>query len=183
MLVLGSMKSLLIALALGGTAAAAPGPDFLDHQPPTPVGADLAATAGTRTVIEPSDVVVFAHDSALLRADTLDQVDRVAQWLRAHPGYSVVLEGHTDNIGDVDYNAGLAFSRAAAVKGRLDADGIAADRIVLVAFGERGVNDRRVTMYATRLPGREIAARALRRGAARATWFAGKSAFDMGAAR
>jgi len=172
------MKSLLIVLAVGGTAAAAPAPDFLEHTPPRPVEQNLAAS-GAVTLIEPSDTIAFAHDSNALRADAVDQVDEAAQWLRAHPAYSIVLEGHTDTTGDVDYNAGLAFARAAAVKARLTQDGVPPERIVLVAFGERGVNDRRVTLYATRLAGRAIATDAVRRGAARATWVYAGSTFDM----
>jgi len=173
------MKSLLIVLAVGGTAAAAPAPDFLGHEPPRPVDPTAAATAGATTPIEPSDVIAFAHDSNALDADGVDQVDRAAQWLRAHPEYSVVLEGHTDETGDPDYNAGLAFARAASVKARLGQDGIKNERIVMVSFGERAVHDRRVLVYATRSPGHAIATNAMRRGAARATWFHAGSTFDM----
>ncbi len=173
------MKSLLIVLAVGGTAAAAPAPDFLGNRPPPPLAPGQAAAAGATTPIEPSDTVVFAHDSNALRADAVDQVDRVAQWLREHPGYSIVLEGHTDTTGDANYNAGLAFARAASVKARLGEDGINPNRVILVAFGECGVDDRRVTMYATQIRGDAIAADAIRRGAARATWFYAGSTFDM----
>ena len=179
------MKTLLIVLAMGGAAAAAPGPDFLEAQPPKPVISRDMAASDAVTLIEPTDVVAFAHDSNLLRADAYDQVDRAAQWLHAHPGYSVVLEGHTDETGDPAYNANLAFARAASVKTRLAQDGIADDRVVLVAFGEKeaihplNVNDRRVVLYATRLPGRLIASNALRRGALRATWVYAGSTFDM----
>lgn len=179
MLVFGGMKSLLIALAVGGTATAAPAPDFLGNQPPPPLAPDMAATAGASTVIEPSETVVFAHDSNALRASAVDQVDHVAQWLRAHPGYSIVLEGHTDTTGDLNYNAALAFARAASVRARLAEDGIKPDRVVLIAYGECGVNDRQVVIYATRVHGETVAANAIRRGAARATWFYAGSTFDM----
>ena len=173
------MKSLLIVLAVGGTAAAAPDPDFLGHRAPDPVHPDMAATAGATTRIEPSDIIVFAHDSNALLPSAVDQVDRTAQWLRAHPDYNIVLEGYTDETGERSYNAGLAFSRAAAVKARLGDDGISADRVVLVAFAECRVLDRRVALYATRIHGETIAGDAMRRGAARATWFYAGSTFDM----
>ena len=176
----GGMKSLLIALVVGGTATAAPAPDFLDHAPPPPVAPGQAATAGASTVIEPGDIIVFAHDSNALLPSETGQVDRAAQWLRAHPDYNVVLEGYTDETGDRSYNAGLAFARAAAVKARLAEDGINPDRVVLVAYSECRVLDRRVAMYATRIHGETIAGDAIRRGAARATWFYAGSTFDMG---
>jgi hypothetical protein len=72
-----------------------------------------------------------------------------------------------------------AFARAASVKARLAQDGIEDDRIVLVSFGECDVHDRRVLVYATRIPAHALATNAVRRGAARATWFQAGSTFDM----
>jgi hypothetical protein len=179
MLLSRTMKTWLIVLAVGGTAAASPAPDFLDNTPRPPLARRMAASIRTNERIDPSDVVTFNHDSNALREDALDQVDTAAQWLRDHPDYNVVLEGHTDEIGDPSYNAGLAFARAAAVKARLAQDGVSSDRVVLVAFGERGVNERRVLIYATQVKGETIAGDAIRRGAARATWFYAGATFDM----
>jgi outer membrane protein OmpA-like peptidoglycan-associated protein len=177
---IAGMKSLLIALAVGGTAVAGPAPDFVDNTPRPPLARRMAASIRSDALIEPSDVVTFNHDSNGLRSDALDQVDTAAQWLRDHPDYNIVLEGHTDEIGDPTYNAHLAYSRAAAIKARLTQNGIDSNRVILVAFGERGVNERRVLVYATRVKGETIAANAIRRGAARATWYYAGATFDMG---
>jgi outer membrane protein OmpA-like peptidoglycan-associated protein len=179
------MKSLLMVLALGGAAAAAPGPDFLAADAPAPAHPDLAAATEATRPIDPTDVVTFAASSTVLLDAAQDQIDRAAAWLKAHPGYNIVLEGHTDEAGTPSYNRTLALGRAESVGTRLEQRGIGRDRIVLVAWGEeqathpRNLNDRRVVMYATPTAGRDIASVSLGRGALQASWFAGGSRFDM----
>jgi outer membrane protein OmpA-like peptidoglycan-associated protein len=171
-------------LALGGTAVAAPGPDFISSNSRKPADKDLAAS-NAKNVIEPTDVVTFASASTTLLDAAKDQIDRAAAWLQAHPGYNIVLEGHTDEAGAPAYNEGLALDRADAVRVRLQDRGIASDRIILVAWGEeqashpKNLNDRRVVMYATKATGRGIASASLKRGALRAAWYANGSRFDM----
>ena len=185
MLCLRSMKSLVLLAALGGIAAAepAPKPDFVPAKAPSSVV--TAPASGARTPIEPTEIVMFDLNSASLYDASLAQVDRVGKWLKAHPGYSLAIEGHTDKLGTPGYNNELAMTRAASVQSRLNALGIPNDRLVVVGFGEAGAaatenhNDRRVVMYATKLTGQQIAAMDLRRGALRATWFERGTAFDM----
>jgi outer membrane protein OmpA-like peptidoglycan-associated protein len=171
-------------LALGGTAVAAPGPDFISADSPKPVHKDLTAS-DAKNLIPPTDVVTFASASTTLLDAAQDEIDRAAAWLHAHPGYNIVLEGHTDEAGASAYNESLALGRADAVRARLQDRGIAPDRIVLVAWGEeqashpKNLNDRRVVMYATRVTGKGIAAASLKRGALRAAWFVNGSRFDM----
>ena len=171
--------------ALGGIAAAepAPNPDFVPAKAPSSVVTEPAS--GARNRIEPTEIVMFDLNSASLYDASLDQVGRVATWLKAHPSYNLAIEGHTDSLGTQGYNNELAMTRAAAVQSRLNALGIPNDRLVLVGFGEAGAastqngNDRRVVMYATKLNGSQIAAMDVRRGALRATWFERGTAFDM----
>lgn len=172
-------------VALGGIAAAepAPNPDFVPAKAPSTVVTEPAS--GARGLIEPTEIVMFDLNSAALYDASLDQVGRVASWLKAHPGYRLAIEGHTDSLGTAGYNNELAMTRAAAVQSRLNALGIPNDRLVLVGFGEAGAsatenhNDRRVVMYATKLNGTQLAAMEVRRGALRATWFEQGTAFDM----
>ncbi len=184
MLRISCMKSLLMVLALGGAAAAAPGPDFVAANPPTPAHPDLAAATEASRPIDPTDIVTFAASSTTLLDAAQDQIDRAASWLKAHPGYNIVLEGHTDEAGAPSYNEGLALGRAESVASRFEQLGIAQDRIVLVAWGEeqathpRNLNDRRVVMYATPTAGRDIASLSLGRGALHAAWFSGRARFD-----
>jgi OOP family OmpA-OmpF porin len=78
---------------------------------------------------------VFEHDSARIRSEHLDDLDAVATVLRDNPSLRVRLDGHTDDTGTADYNEGLSERRAAAVRDRLIATGIAADRLEVRGFG------------------------------------------------
>lgn len=105
--------------------------------------------------ISPLDVVTFERDSAQLYDEGFDQIDRAAVWLERHPRYRIVLEGHTDGLGDDLYNEDLASQRLHVVRERLMAAGVSNERIILIAYGAVGASDpsnpeeRRVVMFAT----------------------------------
>jgi outer membrane protein OmpA-like peptidoglycan-associated protein len=60
--------------------------------------------------------VLFAFNQAKLDAKYHDDLDEVAMALSANPNTIVVLEGHTDSVGDKDYNIQLGERRMEAVK-------------------------------------------------------------------
>jgi hypothetical protein len=154
----------LLVVASGVIAAADPparGPDFLGALPPRGVPHGLSASDGTAP-IAPLDVVAFANGSAALLPSAIAQIDTCAKWLHAHPRFKIVLEGHTDHLGTAEYNEDLATRRAEIVRHHLMAWGIPSDRILLVIYGEAdatddvNINDRRVVMYASDRPTKEI---------------------------
>ena len=164
--------STILAVLCAAAPAAVAGPDFVT---PTPQPRELAASFG-RSAIAPSDDVVFAHDSAILGDTEHRQILTVARWLRANPSYKIVLEGYADRSGAEIYNEDLATRRASAVRGQLIARGVAADRIVVVVYGETRATgaqnplDRRVIMHATAQPVTTVVATALNQGAINAVW-------------
>jgi outer membrane protein OmpA-like peptidoglycan-associated protein len=56
--------------------------------------------------------------------------------LRANPGLRIRIEGHTCSIGTAEYNLALGDRRARSVMQYLVSNGIAADRLTTVSFGE-----------------------------------------------
>ena len=56
--------------------------------------------------------------------------------LRADPTLRVRIEGHTCNIGTAEYNLALGDRRARSVQQYLTSNGIGADRLTTVSFGE-----------------------------------------------
>lgn len=162
------MATLLIS-TLGPAAWAdrAPaGPDFVAARPERHIPAALAASDGTKP-IAPLDVVAFKLDSAWLLNGAISQVDTAAKWLLHHPGYRIVLEGHTDMIGSDAYNEDLATRRAQIVRNHLMGWGVPSDRIVIVVYGASDAmdpenpSDRRVVMFASDRPVHEIVAGSL----------------------
>jgi outer membrane protein OmpA-like peptidoglycan-associated protein len=66
--------------------------------------------------------------------------------LKAYPNAQIQLDGHTDNTGNPQANQQLSLARANAVKAMLVSDGIDANRISTVGYGQDRPlpsNDRR----------------------------------------
>jgi len=91
-----------------------------------PVGEELMILTG----------INFAFDSAKLDKASETILDRAVQNLKRNPKMSVLIEGHTDSIGDADYNMGLSIRRAQAVKDHFVAEGVAANRMSIKGLGE-----------------------------------------------
>jgi outer membrane protein OmpA-like peptidoglycan-associated protein len=77
----------------------------------------------TKTVNEASAVSVPVHfefDSAVLSPKAKEQLDVIAEGIRLTEGtIKVVVEGHTDAKGSVNYNETLSYRRAASVRAYL----------------------------------------------------------------
>ncbi len=64
--------------------------------------------------------VLFDFDSARLKKDSVDTLERVAEVIRKkYPDREIIVEGHTDSVGERDYNMGLSLRRALSVAGHL----------------------------------------------------------------
>jgi hypothetical protein len=78
--------------------------------------------------------------------------------MKDHPRQRLVLEGHTDRLGNTEYNDDLGRRRAEMVRNHLIVNGVDPDRVVIAVYGEGGANraidrdDRKVVMYATAKP-------------------------------
>ena len=83
-----------------------------------------------------SEDIYFDFDSAQLLPRAQEILKRKAEWLRAHPGARVIIEGNTDERGTVEYNLALGDRRAEAAKDFLVELGISPDRITTISYGE-----------------------------------------------
>jgi outer membrane protein OmpA-like peptidoglycan-associated protein len=60
--------------------------------------------------------VLFDFDSAGLRPESMQKLDRIAEILnKKYPDREIIVEGHTDNIGGQEYNQRLSRDRARTV--------------------------------------------------------------------
>ncbi len=82
--------------------------------------------------------VNFAFDSSQLKADADSKLRPIADWAKCNPKGAVIIEGHADPRGSVDYNQKLSAQRAAQVRERLVALGVPSARIVMSVYGEQG---------------------------------------------
>lgn len=83
-----------------------------------------------------SDRVLFDYDSSEVRQDQVATLQAWAEWLKAHGGAQIMVEGHCDERGTREYNLGLGAKRATSVKNYLVSLGIPANRIRTVSYGQ-----------------------------------------------
>lgn len=109
-------------------------PDYMDQCPNTPAGADVNALGCEADVVLHD--VNFEFDSATLTPQAEDILDGVAEKLSANSQVRVRVEGYTDSIGTEAYNKDLSQRRAESVKDYLNSQGIAANRMKAIGYGE-----------------------------------------------
>jgi peptidoglycan-associated lipoprotein len=78
----------------------------------------------------------FDYDSAELRADTRQALQRTADFLKNYPQARVTIEGHCDERGSTEYNLALGDRRANAVKQYLVSLGVPPERLTSTSWGK-----------------------------------------------
>ena len=86
-------------------------------------------------IVNVSDVL-FDTGQHTLRPGAREKLATVAGILLAYPDLRLEVDGHTDNVGDADYNQALSERRAEAVRGYLVQQGIPTTAIAAFGFGE-----------------------------------------------
>jgi len=102
--------------------------------PPTsstarPVVQDFAATP------ELTDVF-FDFDKYDIRPGDAKTLDSNASWLKSNPNHLVLIEGHCDERGTNEYNLALGERRAKSTMNYLVSQGVQANRITIISYGE-----------------------------------------------
>ena len=80
--------------------------------------------------------VFFDYDKFAIRPGEAPTVQNDETFLSQHPNVKVLIEGHCDDRGSVEYNLALGTSRAESTKQALVQRGVPADRIKTVSFGK-----------------------------------------------
>lgn len=100
------------------------------------LGPNASAQALNEAIQRIGDRVFFAFDSAEMRDDGRQVVQRWAQFLGQNPNAMAVIEGHTDDRGTREYNLGLGERRATSVRNYLVSLGVPAARVTTVSYGK-----------------------------------------------
>jgi len=80
--------------------------------------------------------IEFGFGSAQITGKSMAILDRVVEILKKYAGYDVVIEGHTDDIGEETYNLRLSENRAKSVQEYIITRGIAEARLQFIGMGE-----------------------------------------------
>jgi flagellar motor protein MotB len=98
------------------------------------ISEDLAAKLAKECHL-PLYGVTFEFNKAALRLESESTLQRVAAALQGNPALNVEVQGHTDNVGQDDYNLKLSQARADSVKAWLATHGVAAARLSAKGYG------------------------------------------------
>lgn len=82
-----------------------------------------------------SALALFDSDSAVLRKEAMNELDKVADWFIANPEATADIEGHTDNTASAAHNQALSERRAKAVLDYLVSKGVDEGRLTCRGFG------------------------------------------------
>jgi len=104
--------------------------DYLDKCPGTPK--DATVDERGCWVLKG---VYFATDKWEVTPASYPVLDEVVSVLRRNPDLKVEIQGHTDNVGEAQYNRELSKRRARAVMGYLIQEGIEPGRLSYVGYG------------------------------------------------
>ena len=80
--------------------------------------------------------IFFDLDQYLLPEEAQKILQKNAEWLRSHPNARILIEGHCDERGTVEYNLALGERRAQSAKDYLVNLGISLDRISMISYGK-----------------------------------------------
>jgi peptidoglycan-associated lipoprotein len=118
-------------VAGGGTAPGTGGPSGTQSPTSTarPAIRDFAADANLADIF-------FDFDKYDIRQTDARTLDSNAQWLKSNPNHLVLIEGHCDERGTNEYNLALGERRAKSTMNYLVSQGVQANRITIISYGE-----------------------------------------------
>jgi peptidoglycan-associated lipoprotein len=143
----GVIALALVALLAGcSTVAKKNGAAAVEDRSLGADGVETSGVAGTTSyagasLTDPNSplsrrVIYFDYNSDSIQPQDQDLIAAHASYLAAHPQQMVTLEGNTDERGSREYNIGLGDRRAESVKRALELQGVAAQQITVVSYGE-----------------------------------------------
>ena len=111
------------------SGAAAPAAPAAPGQTPRPSPKEFMAVAALKEVY-------FDFDKYDIRPEDAKTLDTNATWLKSNADNLVLIEGHCDERGTNEYNLALGERRAKATMNYLVSQGIQANRITIISYGE-----------------------------------------------
>jgi outer membrane protein OmpA-like peptidoglycan-associated protein len=98
----------------------------------------------TKEKIEIKEQIQFKTGKATILPPSYSILNEIARVLKENPEIKLIIEGHTDNVGNPQKNKILSQKRADAVREYLLSQGISQDRLTAIGYGqERPIADNR----------------------------------------
>lgn len=87
-------------------------------------------------ILEKAKYVHFKPGTAVIEVEDYSILDLVVEVMKHHPNDVLALEGHTDNVGEIEDNKKLGLERAEAVKAYLVKNGVKPNQVITSSLGE-----------------------------------------------
>jgi len=116
--------------------AGEPGPDVASLGAESARGEEFTPSNPETGEGGPLEDIHFEYDSASLTDQARSTLEKHALWLQSHRAAQVMVEGHCDERGTVEYNLALGEKRARAARDYLASLGVAAERLRSVSYGK-----------------------------------------------
>ena len=81
--------------------------------------------------------VNFETNKAVLKEGSFPSLDQLAELMKRNKDMTIIIEGHTDSVGNPESNRILSQNRANAIKAYLEKKGIESNRIKAVGLGDK----------------------------------------------
>lgn len=78
----------------------------------------------------------FESGKSAIKSESNSIIDELYKMLSSNPNLKIIIEGHTDNVGNSASNKTLSEQRATSVKNSLASKGISVDRIKTIGYGQ-----------------------------------------------
>jgi peptidoglycan-associated lipoprotein len=103
---------------------------------PAPAPAPAAPAPAPAPAASPLKDIFFDFDKSNIKDDQKAALNDDVAWLKANPSAKVLIEGHCDERGTVEYNQALGEKRAQAARDYLVAAGINDSRMQVISYGK-----------------------------------------------
>ncbi|MDN3670026.1 OmpA family protein [Echinicola jeungdonensis] len=81
--------------------------------------------------------VFFDFDKADLKKESMSSLVRLKKFMKENPDVDILIEGHTDSVGDDQYNQDLSLRRAQSVKAYLISQGVSGGKLKVKGWGDK----------------------------------------------
>lgn len=109
--------------------------DALEEEKPQIIKQTEVIQKDDNEILLTANIISFDFDSYELKNEYNEGIDEICKYLNNNRDINLIIEGHSDSIGDSNYNIYLSENRAKAIFDKLVDKGIDKDRLRYIGYG------------------------------------------------
>jgi outer membrane protein OmpA-like peptidoglycan-associated protein len=102
-----------------------------------PMTIDIGLQPMVKNAMTVLNNIFFDFNQSEIKPRSLAELDEVVKFLKENPNIKVEISGHTDNVGNENYNQQLSLKRAQSVVNYFSSKGIATARLTQIGYGSK----------------------------------------------